>query len=68
MNSENLSVWHVQLKRLSDKHKKPDGSFHVINGSELLTAPNMEAAIARVKEKYPESELLTISHRGMLTM
>ena len=59
----NKSVWHVQLKKdpLTTRH-------YSVNTCELLVAKDLESAIEIVKTKHPNCTLITISHRGQLTI
>ena len=59
----NKSVYHVQLKKdpLTTRH-------YSVNTSELLVAEDLETAIEIVKNKHPNCTLITISHRGQLTI
>jgi len=59
----NKSVYHVQLKKdpLTNRH-------YSVNTCELLVAEDLETAIEIVKNKHPNCTLITISHRGQLTI
>ena len=58
----NKSVYHVQLKVESTNRQ------YTKNTSELLVAEDLESAIEIVKNKHPNCTLITISHRGTLTI
>ena len=58
----NKSVYHVQLKvESTNRHYSK-------NTSELLVAEDLESAIEIVKNKHLNCTLITISHRGQLTI
>ena len=56
------SVWHVQLKI------EPLIRHYSKNISELLVAEDLESAIEIVKNKHPNCRILSVNHRGQLTI
>jgi len=56
------SVWHVQLK------VEPLTRHYSKNTSELLIAETLESAIEIVKNKHPSCTILSVNHRGQLTI
>ena len=56
------SVWHVQLKI------EPLTRHYSKNISELLVAEDLESAIEIVKNKHPNCRILSVNHRGQLTI